>query len=36
MPPHDRLRRDQDECVLNEPFVIGAGLVIPTLEGVGA
>ena len=36
MLPHDRLRRDQDERVLDEPFVIGAGLVVPKLEGVGA
>ena len=34
MLPHDRLRGDQNERVLNEPFVICAGLVVPKLKGV--
>jgi hypothetical protein len=32
----DRLGRDEYECVLNEPFVIAACLVVGTFEGVGS
>src|SRR5438132_7165886 len=32
---HDRLRRNQDEQVLDEPFVVVARLLIRTLERVG-
>ena len=36
MLPHDCLRWNEDERVLDEPFVIGACLVVPKLEGVGS
>ena len=36
MLPDDRLSRDEHKRVLNEPFVIPAGLVLRSLEGIGA
>ena len=35
MLSNDRLRRHKHKHVLNEPFVITAGLVFGTLEGIG-
>ena len=32
---HDRLSRNKDERVLNEPFVVSARLVFGSLEGIG-
>ena len=36
MLPHDRLRRDQHEGVLDEPPHVVAGLVLGPLERIGA